>query len=97
MTANLKFYVDSHANILTIPMEAVTTLEGGRKTVLVPGPNDTVQRREVKLGINDGKRIEVISGLAESDVVLTLEIKHRKHEKQASSPFGGGGGAGSAE
>ena len=89
MTANLKFFVGRHANVLTIPMEAVTTLEGGKKVVLVPGPEEKPPvQRLITLGINDGKRVEVKTGLTEQDTVLMLEVKRKGHASKASSPFG---------
>ena len=33
-------------------------------------PDGTVSRREVKAGANDGRNIEILSGLAEGEVVV---------------------------
>ena len=93
MTANLKFFIDAHKNVLLIPTEAIRTLDGGRTVVQVPDENGAPVQREVKLGLSDGKKTEVKSGLNEGDTVLTLDRKRRKGAKGSSSPFGGGAGA----
>ncbi len=92
MTANLKFYIDRKSGVLTIPAEAFRTLDGGRTVVQVRGPEDTVREKEVKLGLTDGKRVEVVSGLAENDVVLTLEVKRKERANRGGSPFSPMGG-----
>lgn len=93
MTANLKFFIDEHKNVLLIPTEAIRTLDGGRTVVQVPNEDGNPVQREVKLGLSDGKRTEVVSGLNEGDTVLTLDRKRRKGAKGASSPFSGAGAA----
>jgi macrolide-specific efflux system membrane fusion protein len=67
MTADLTFVMDEKEDALVIPLLAVTK-QGDKDTVLMPGA--TQQTRVVTLGINDGKQVEVISGLKESDAVL---------------------------
>lgn len=94
MTANLKFFIDSHKNVLLIPTESIRTLDGGRTVVLVRDENGNPVQREVKLGLSDGKLTEVASGLTEQEMVLTLDRKKRKGSKSSSSPFGGGAAAG---
>jgi len=67
MTVDLTFVMDSREDVLLIPLLAVTR-QGTQDTVLIPG--DTPQTRNVILGINDGKQVEVVSGLNVGDQVL---------------------------
>jgi len=67
MTVDLTFVMDSRENVLLIPLLGVTQ-QGTQDTVLIPG--DIPQTRAVTLGINDGKQVEVVSGLNEGDQVL---------------------------
>jgi membrane fusion protein, macrolide-specific efflux system len=67
MTVDLTFVMDSRENVLIVPLLAVVR-QGAQDTVLIPG--DTPQTRAVILGINDGKQVEVVSGLKDGDQVL---------------------------
>ena len=53
-----------------------------------------IVRKEVEVGITDGKKMEIVSGLAENDKVLSLKVgsMNRKNASNGglSSPFGGG-------
>jgi macrolide-specific efflux system membrane fusion protein len=98
MTANVTFTTDTRDDALLVPNDALKTPE----TVLVKGPDGKPVERPVKTGITDGKRTEVLEGLAENDVVLSAQVSIRdgKSRNKASSPFtptgprGGGGGGG---
>jgi macrolide-specific efflux system membrane fusion protein len=102
MTANVRFQQESKDNILLLPAEAII-LSGGKSKVMVKTEErGHPEEREVELGISDGKRTEITSGLEEGDVVVRVDLS--KMEKQNSSnpfaspfnnrrpPSGGGGG-----
>lgn len=60
--------------------------------VLLPSPNPVKPRIEavqVKLGITDGIYTEVLSGLKESDQVITSAIAPTSRGSNTSNPFGG--------
>ena len=93
MTANVSFDVDSRKDVLVVPAEALK-MEKGRTTVLVPGKAPGPQykdaaEKEIRTGINDGKKYEVLSGLSEGDVILAPEIRlpTDKAGSGAASPF----------
>lgn len=67
MTADLTFVMDDKENVLVIPLLAVAR-RGTQATVLIPG--EPAETRKVTLGIQDGKQVEIISGLNEGDSVL---------------------------
>jgi RND family efflux transporter MFP subunit len=56
-------------NALTIPLEAVVR-NGEDATVLAVDAQNTLEERHVKLGIEDGSGVEVLSGLTDGDRVV---------------------------
>lgn len=54
-----------------IPSSAVLTAEDGTKSVMVIGSDGAAHRKPVTLGITDGDDVQVKSGLAPSDQVIT--------------------------
>jgi len=87
MTANLVFQLASRKDVLLVPSDTVHQSEG-RSVVLVPNPEGGVPlEREVKTGLTDGKRFEVIDGVAEGETVLSTRLKASKRENKKSSPL----------
>jgi macrolide-specific efflux system membrane fusion protein len=76
MTANVTFLIAEKDNALLIPAAAVKR-EHHKSFVTVPDPENPgeTEQREVKTGISDGKRIEVVDGLSEGDTVLTAGVR----------------------
>lgn len=56
---------------IKIPVASVLAAQDGSKSVLVVGSDNAAHRKPVTLGITDGKDVEVLSGLAPSDTVIT--------------------------
>jgi macrolide-specific efflux system membrane fusion protein len=83
MTASVEFDVASKSDVLTLPLEAVRT-EDGRTYALVraPGAGDPA-KKTVAVGLNDGFRVELLSGLTEGETVLIPQ------KKAAGQPAGG--------
>ena len=52
----------------SVPLSAMA--DASHEEVLVVNPDGTVSRREVTAGANDGRNIEILSGLAEGEVVV---------------------------
>jgi RND family efflux transporter MFP subunit len=84
-------------NALSVPMEAVAQ-NGNDATVLLVTAKNTIEERKVKLGIQGKARVEVVSGLNESDrVVIGNRSQYRIGEKvqpkefAPMAPSGGGG------
>jgi RND family efflux transporter MFP subunit len=55
--------------VLTVPLEAVTR-NGEEITVLTVNAQDVIEERSVKLGVDDGSKVEVLSGLSENEEVI---------------------------
>lgn len=89
MTANVTFKIASKSNVLLVPAEALKVRDGKffvlRKTE--NGPTEV----SIEVGLTDGKRTEVVGGLAENDTVMIAEIA-QKSAPGASSPFSPMGG-----
>jgi RND family efflux transporter MFP subunit len=59
-------------NALTIPSSAVMAAqEGGDKYVMVIAPDSTAHKKAVTLGIQSADRVQVLSGIAASDMVIS--------------------------
>ncbi|HDP75766.1 MAG TPA: efflux RND transporter periplasmic adaptor subunit [Bacteroidales bacterium] len=57
-------------NSLTVPLSSVLEEQGNHFVMLQVTP-ETFMKREVKLGVSDGERVEVISGLQPGDRVVS--------------------------
>lgn len=88
MTAVATFLISERTNVLYVAADAVRQ-EDGRDTVLVPasgGPEQPPRTREIKTGLSDGKRVEVLSGLEEGDTVLIKQVSMGA-KRTESNPF----------
>ncbi|HTR01789.1 MAG TPA: efflux RND transporter periplasmic adaptor subunit [Thermoanaerobaculia bacterium] len=54
---------------LTVPIQAVSR-NGAEATVLVVSPQDRVESRTVKIGLEGSRRLEILGGLADGDRVV---------------------------
>jgi HlyD family secretion protein len=54
-----------------IPLAAVLTAQDGSKSVMIMNSDGTAHRKSVKLGIQDGEDVQVISGIGVGDSVIT--------------------------
>lgn len=68
MYATLSLNVERRARTLVIPTEAVTADK--KSSVYVIGPNQEIQERPVKLGLETPSRYEVLAGLKEGELVM---------------------------
>ena len=72
MTANVTITLKKKTGILAVPAAAIRR-EGGKKLVLVAGPDNKSAKREVKTGWKEGSFIEITSGVKEGEVVVVTE------------------------
>jgi RND family efflux transporter MFP subunit len=82
---------------LSVPLEAVAE-NGNDATVLLLTPQNTIEARKVRLGIQGQTRVEVVTGLKEGDrVVIGNRSQYREGEKvqpkQVAPMNSNGGGA----
>jgi RND family efflux transporter MFP subunit len=57
-------------DVLTMPLEAVEMKGSDQGTVLLVGPQNTLEERKVALGLEGSTRVEVKSGLKEGDLLV---------------------------
>jgi HlyD family secretion protein len=88
MTANVQIVSASKQDVLVAPVTAVTRKQGGTFAT-VQKPGGATEDRPVQVGLTDGEKYEIVSGLTEGDTV-TL----RKDETPSRWREGGGGGQG---
>lgn len=61
----------SAAQAWKIPDSAIVTAEDGTKSVMFVGSDGAAHRKAVTLGIDDGTDVQVLSGVASGDLVIT--------------------------
>jgi RND family efflux transporter MFP subunit len=69
MYAETRLSLREKKDALTVPLESVTR-NGDDATVLAVNPDNTIEERHVKLGVEDSVRVEVLSGLTDKDRVI---------------------------
>lgn len=73
MYADVALRVQNHANVLTVPVQAVQQ-HNGKSTVLVIDRQNRVQPREIQTGLEDPDRVEVLAGLGEGEQVIVANF-----------------------
>jgi macrolide-specific efflux system membrane fusion protein len=75
MTAQVFFVAQQAQNVLTVPTAALQNGSAAdRQVAQVVAANGEVQRREVRTGISDRLRTQILDGLAEGDHVLSAPL-----------------------
>ncbi len=69
MYASVMLEVQSHADALTVPVQAVQH-HNGKASVLVVDAQNRVQSREIQTGLEDPDRVEVLAGLSSGERVI---------------------------
>jgi HlyD family secretion protein len=72
MTANAEIVLEEHKNVLTVPEQAVLYDKDRNATVWVPDAHGKDGHRivPIKVGLSNGSRIEITSGLKSGDAVV---------------------------
>jgi macrolide-specific efflux system membrane fusion protein len=93
MTANVKFFIQSKTDVLTVPNEALK-LKDGKYFVRVLGDKGE-QDAEVKVGVTDLKKTEITEGLVIGQVFFVPDfeklMQQNQNAKKSSNPFMPGG------
>jgi RND family efflux transporter MFP subunit len=81
MYAEAKLILKQHKDALTVPIQALERSTNGA-TVLIVDAQGRVEKRQVKLGVESSDRVDVVSGLADSDrVIIGNRSEFREGEK----------------
>lgn len=94
MTAQATIVLDAVSNVLTIPAAALGQKEKtGNYTVRVAsGPDNRIENRSIKTGLNNNANVQVLSGLREGEKVVIAEASATgAASKSAASSLMGGG------
>src|SRR5437764_1023935 len=85
MSASVTFLVAMKKSVLVIPSEALNSKDD-HLIVLLPGGGRNARpvEREIEVGMSDGKNVEVVSGLAENDMILAPQYNHGREESESS-------------
>lgn len=88
MSAAITFILQETNSVLTLPLEAIRRT-GDRTMVWLPAdtPRGAPREREILTGLDDGRRVEIRSGLAEGDRVLAPDLRLSPAGAQKTSPF----------
>ncbi len=85
-----------------VPATAILTAQDGSKSVIVVGSGNTAHRKPVTVGIQDGDDVQILTGLARGDQVITggayglddgTKVKVGPAESDNDKAGKGGGGA----
>jgi RND family efflux transporter MFP subunit len=82
MYASVQLPLRSAGNVLTLPVQAVQSAGEGHGSVLVVNGSNQLERQEVTLGLQTANRVEVISGLAENQLVVFGEQGQYKQDER---------------
>lgn len=91
MTSNVNIEVDRKDNVLTLPIVAVTEDETGKR--VLTGTAEKNKWVPVETGIDNGKKVEILSGLMANEKVL-IKQSSLKGKKGGSNPLFPGGRGG---
>jgi len=86
MTANVEILIDERADALLAPTDALFR-RAGKSWVALQGADGAKSDREVTIGISDGRRTEILSGLSAGETVL-VQGADSKWNGQGQRPGG---------
>lgn len=91
MTVTVNFVVEEKPEAKLLPSWIASGLENGEVEVFVRGERGSPVKRKIRVGHNDGRRIEVLSGLELGEVIMYLPVKFLKEKASGFTIFGGKG------
>ncbi|MFC1617079.1 efflux RND transporter periplasmic adaptor subunit [Candidatus Margulisiibacteriota bacterium] len=87
MSATLEIIIAQSKNALTIPLEVIIE-KNNRQFVLIKGSDGQVQKQEIKLGLKNGTKAEVVSGLAPAMTIISKKTEYNfESNKEKGSPL----------
>jgi RND family efflux transporter MFP subunit len=95
MYARVQLTVDRRPNALTVPRGAIADIEGKRGVFMLE--NQVARFHEVKTGLQDNQRVEILEGLTEGQRVVTvgtLALRDGDRITVVGEPNGDGGRGG---
>jgi macrolide-specific efflux system membrane fusion protein len=90
MTANIALIVTRKENVVLVPASAVRDSHG-TKQVMVPDAQGKPVAHDVDIGIENGEKSEILSGLNAGDQVFVMRARYVPQQGPQSSPLTFGG------
>jgi len=88
MTANVTIFDKQKANVLVIPLEAVTVDNTGSYVSVDTGIPGKPEKRKIETGMNDLSNVEVVSGITEAEKIIVTSKKFALNQQSAgTNPF----------
>ncbi|GAB1401164.1 efflux RND transporter periplasmic adaptor subunit [Elusimicrobiota bacterium] len=87
MTANIDITVTDKKNVMVIPWDSINETEDGKSYVLT-GDNREQTKKEIAVGIVDGDKTEVVSGLNPGDKILIKTNQYQLKNKTTENAKG---------
>lgn len=84
MTATVEILTQKKDNVLIAPMDAVVR-KGGKTFAVLAGP--AAEERPIETGINDGVKVEIVSGLNEGDQVVVSKNNRANSQWRGGPPM----------
>ncbi len=98
MTANIEIQGDHAESVVTVPIEAVFSKNGGYVCYVFDGSGDEPVERPVEVGVSNIERAEITSGLSEGEAVALydpeldeIEMNEEERRRQEMARRAGGG------
>ncbi|HOE91073.1 MAG TPA: efflux RND transporter periplasmic adaptor subunit [Candidatus Cloacimonadota bacterium] len=87
LSANVTIYGEKRSKIVTIPIRAIFNDEQGNDIVYFATEDSIKQSVQVKLGINDLQKVEILQGLKAGDRISLQEPKKQNGQESMSISF----------
>jgi len=88
MSANVEIIEQEREGVLTIPVQALKRKQGKAFVLVSEGEGKEPRRKYVELGVSDGSRVEVLSGLGVDDrVIVNFQAYQPSKEPGGGSPL----------
>jgi macrolide-specific efflux system membrane fusion protein len=86
MTAQVFFVVAEAKDAVLVPFSAVQRAADGRTSVQVLGTDGKLESREVRLGLSDRVSVQIVSGLATGERIVTAQQVQRSARSASAAP-----------
>jgi len=92
MTATVEVIGETKKDVIKLPLDAIIEKDG-KKTIKVKGADGKPEYREVVTGLNNGKEVEIVSGITENDTLIMPELIKKESDMHFRGMPGMGGGS----
>src|SRR3989339_118298 len=91
MTATIEIKAEQKNDILLLPVDAISSNNNEKYVLIKKEKNGRFERTKIITGINNGKNVEIISGITEKDIIVILKMNNNKVDSSPQIRGGIGG------